>query len=231
MVRVAKVDPRPRAPAAVKLVIMDSVDASVDAVIFDIGNVLLKFDYLVAANRLLAASPLDELPDREAIVTAKAALEGGKIDREEFVRTVRGEFRHDGGDDEFLRIWEDIFEENRPMTALAACAAGQVPTYLLSNISCIHHEFIFRRYPFFSKFSDGVFSYRAGALKPSPVIYRTAIAQFRVDPARTLFIDDMEENIAAAEKIGFVGIHYNFVEHDSAERQIRRLLGLDATCV
>lgn len=199
---------------------------SIEAVVFDIGNVLLKFDYLIAANRLLAKSPLETLPDRGPIVAAKEALESGKMGRPEFVRRVQTEFQFEGEEDEFLRIWEDIFVENAPMTALADGVAQKVPIYLLSNISCIHHEFIFRRYPFFSAFSDGVFSYRAGALKPSSEIYRTAIAQFGIDPATTLFIDDMEENVEAAQILGFVGIHYNPDRHGETETRVRKKLHL-----
>lgn len=200
----------------------------IDAVIFDIGNVLLKFDYLVAARRLMAHNGLAELPAREPIVAAKEALEGGRILRAEFLRLVRPEFSHTGSDEEFLAMWEDIFEENLPMTRFAGdLAARGVPTFLLSNISCIHHDFIFRRYPVFATFRDGVFSYLAGSLKPEPRIYEAAIAQFGIDPARTLFIDDLPANIAAAEERGLRGLVYDHRDHAAAAEKLRAF-GLDA---
>ncbi len=196
----------------------------INAVIFDIGNVLLKFDYLIAARRLMEHNGLTEQPDRERIVVAKAALEGGKIDRAEFLRLVRPEFSHTGPDADFIAMWEDIFEENEPLSRLAAAlAASGMPTYLLSNISCIHHEFIFREYPVFSTFRDGVYSYQAGVLKPGARIYDIALAQFGVDPARTLYIDDLEENIVAAEAAGLRGIVYDFRNHDAALQRMREL--------
>ena len=76
----------------------------IDAVIFDIGNVLLKFDYLVAAHRLMKHNGLTELPDRAPIVAAKELLEGGRIDRAEFLRRVRPEFSHAGTDEEFVAM-------------------------------------------------------------------------------------------------------------------------------
>jgi FMN phosphatase YigB (HAD superfamily) len=194
----------------------------IDAVIFDIGNVLLKFDYMVAARRLMAHNGLTEVPDREPIVAAKEALEGGRIQRAEFLQLVRPEFSHTGSDEEFLAMWEDIFEENVPMTRFAiGLAARGVPTFLLSNISCIHHDFIFSRYPVFATFRDGVFSYRAGALKPEPRIYEIAIAQFGIDPARTLFIDDLAANIAAAEQLGLRGLVYDHHDHPAAAEKLR----------
>jgi putative hydrolase of the HAD superfamily len=196
----------------------------IEAVIFDIGNVLLKFDYMVAARRLMALNGVKELPDREPIVVAKAALERGEIDRAEFLRLVRPAFAHGGSDADFLAIWEDIFEENEPMTQLAMQLEERgVPIYLLSNISCIHHEYAFRRYPAFQSFRDAVFSYKAGALKPDPRIYEIAIAQFGVEAARTLFIDDLEENIAAARLLGLQGLVYDHRDHEAAELTLREL--------
>jgi FMN phosphatase YigB (HAD superfamily) len=196
----------------------------IDAVIFDIGNVLLKFDYMVAARRLMAHNGLAEPPERESIVAAKEALEGGQIDRAEFLRLVRPEFSHTGSDADFIAMWEDIFEENEPMTRIAAnLAARGTPTYLLSNISCIHHEFIFRNYPVFATFRDAIYSYKAGMLKPEPRIFEVAIAQFGVDPARTLYIDDLAPNVAAAEGVGLQGLVYDFNDHATAEKKLRSL--------
>jgi len=197
---------------------------SIEAVIFDIGNVLLKFDYMVAARRLMDLNGVIELPEREPIIKAKAALERGEIDRAEFLRLVRPAFAHEGSDEDFLAIWEDIFEENEPMTQLAVRLAERgISTYLLSNISCIHHEYAFRRYTAFQSFRDGVFSYKAGVLKPEPRIYEIAIAQFGIEPGRALFIDDLEENIEAARMLGLQGLVYDHRAHAAAEEALRKL--------
>ncbi len=200
-------------------------EGEVDAVIFDIGNVLLKFDYLVAARRLMELGGLDEMPEREPVAAAQVALEGGEIDRVEFLRRVRPVFCHRGTDAEFVAVWQRIFEENVPMTALATeLAAAGVPTFLLSNISCIHVEHIFETYPVFRTFRAGVYSFEAGALKPSAEIYEIAAQKCRVEPTRTLFIDDLPENVAAAEAAGFRGLVYDWRDHAPAESRIRGLL-------
>ncbi len=197
----------------------------VDAVVFDIGNVLLKFDYLVAARRLVDLGGLNELPARGPVVTEQEALERGDIDRAEFLRRVRPMFRHVGTDEEFVAVWQRIFEENVPMTRLATeLAATGVPTYLLSNISCIHVEHIFATYPVFRTFHGAIFSYRVGALKPDPAIYSALVGEQGVTPKRTLFVDDLAENVAAGEAAGFRGLVYNWRDHAPAEATIRRLL-------
>ncbi len=201
------------------------VSGEVDAVLFDIGNVLLKFDYLVAARRLAELGKLKEWPDRELVTAAQVALEGGVIERAEFLRRVRPMFRHVGTDEEFVAIWQQIFEENEPMTALATeLAEAGVPTYLLSNISCLHVDHIFTTYPVFRTFRGAVYSYRAGALKPSAAIYQSVIDELGVVPGRTLFVDDLEENVASAEAMGFRGLVYDWRDHAPGEAKIRRLL-------
>lgn len=197
--------------------------SQIQAAVFDIGNVLLKFDYLVAANRLKEKNGLSELPERSLVVEAKAALEGGESDRAAFLAIVRPHFNDRGTDEEFLRIWEDIFEENKAMTALAARLAMQMPTYLLSNISCIHHDFIFKSYPIFQTFRGGIFSYQARAMKPGAEIYGTLLRTFDLIPQNTVFFDDMPENVVAAAEFGFHAIRYDFRNHAAAERELADL--------
>lgn len=196
----------------------------IQAAIFDIGNVLLPFDYERAARGLLKGS--SHVPDREAITASVHAFECGHITREEFAARVRGEFRHEGGNDEFVAVWEDIFDENPEMNRLVAELAEKIPLYLLSNTSSLHRDFIFRRYPVFRHFRRGVYSFEVGLLKPDPAIFAATRDLLGVDPARTLYIDDMPDNAAAAREAGFVTIHYSLANHREAETQIRELTGL-----
>lgn len=197
----------------------------IDAVIFDIGNVLLKFDYLVAARRLAKLAGREELANHRPVAALKAELESGAIDRANFLSRVRPEFAHSGTDEDFLTIWRDIFEENVPMTAFATELAERgVPTFLLSNISCIHVDHIIATYPVFATFRDAVYSYRVKALKPSSKIYEVAISQFGIDPGRALFIDDLLENVEAARETGLQALHYDWREHEKTEPLIRQRL-------
>jgi FMN phosphatase YigB (HAD superfamily) len=193
------------------------------AVIFDIGNVLLKFNYFVAAERLRLRNGLHELPDREPIVAAKARLESGQITRADFLQLARPAFSHEGDDESFLEIWRDIFDPNQPMIDLAAQLSRSVPCYLLSNVSCIHHEYVFQKYPFFRIFRDGAFSYRLGCLKPEPRIYQLTLAQFGLAPEEVVLFDDMPENVAAARAEGWQAFLYDFRRHHEFLQEIAPL--------
>jgi FMN phosphatase YigB (HAD superfamily) len=185
------------------------------AIIFDIGNVLLKFDYQIAYRRLLPDCTVlgdDVYPSADVI---KQAYERGEIARADFLVRVREVLRHGGSEANFVTAWEEIFEVNDPMIELARRLREKYPLYLLSNISDLHTDYIFRTYPFFAWFQDAVYSYRAGALKPEPDIYTQAIRQFGVRAEETVFIDDLPANVAAATAAGLHAIQYDYRKHEA----------------
>lgn len=202
------------------------MSVKIQAAIFDIGNVLLPFDYMRSANRLIAENSPPVPPDRARIIETKARLETGQIGRSEFLAIVRPEFNHTGPESDFLAIWEDIFEPNQPINQIVEALADQMPLYLLSNISDIHREFIHRTYPIFQKFRDGVYSYEVGMMKPDPKIFHLAAERFGVVPSQTLYVDDMPENVQAAKEAGFRVVHYDHKNHADGEQAIRGLAGL-----
>ena len=188
--------------------------SQIDAVIFDIGNVLLTFDYFIAEQALLAHTGQKVAPSIEKLHPHRIAHETGTISREEFVKIVRDAFDHDGPENHFMEIWTRIFEVNTPMVEWARSLHGKTPLYLLSNVGCIHHDHVFEEYDFFGDlFYDGIYSYKAGVMKPDRKIFELARTQFDVDPSRTLYIDDLEENVRGAESVGFIGHQYDPARH------------------
>jgi len=181
---------------------------TIQAAIFDIGNVLLLFDYMKAAGRLMERNQLESLPDRGRITAINYRLEIGEISKAEFLSLVRPEFHDTGAESEFVEIWGNIFEENTRMTALARALSRRMPVYLISNIGPIHHEYIFRNFEVFSIFSGGIFSFEARLMKPDPRCFELAVTKWGVDPAHTLYFDDIAENCAAASAAGFQARHF-----------------------
>lgn len=185
------------------------------AAIFDIGNVLLKFNYSVAAERLRLRNGLPDLPDREFIVDARNRLESGHLPPSEFTLLLMDAFCHEGDQESFLEIWRDIFHPNQPMVDFARSISERMPVYLLSNISCIHRDFIFHRYDFFSIFHDGAYSYELGCLKPDPLIYHRTLKKFGLLPEEVVLFDDLEANVASAKNLGWQAFQYDFRRHET----------------
>jgi len=199
--------------------------SQIDAVIFDIGNVLLTFDYFIAERALVAHTGIGAPPSLEELHPLRMDHETGRITREDFVKVVREAFAHDGPEEHFMELWTRIFEVNTQMVEWARSLHGKKPLYLLSNIGCIHHDHIFEEYEFFqSLFVDGIYSYKAGMMKPERRIFELARTQFGIDPTRTLYIDDLIENVKGAEAVGFIGHHYDPSRHDLFEEQLGKLV-------
>lgn len=167
------------------------------------------FDYLKAADRLVLKNGLSSLPDRAIITAAIHEFELGRITRTQFLSAVRREFQDTGPEEAFVAIWEDIFEENTRMTALARELSLKIPVFLISNIGEIHHSYLFSKFDVFSIFRNKIFSYLDGIMKPDAAVYQLAISRFGVNPAATAYIDDVQENCVAASAAGFLGLHYD----------------------
>jgi len=195
------------------------------AFLFDIGNVLLKFDFSIALRKLAQQGEVrDPVEVMARIDQIKLGYEDGQMDRAAFLRGAFDVLRYRGTQAEYVAAWEDIFTPNEPMVALVEKLHGRFPLFLLSNTSDIHREYVFRRYPFFRRFTAGTYSYEAKASKPGREIYEIAQRQLGLEPASTFFIDDLLPNIETARSLGFHAHHYHYDQHEAL---LQQLAGLD----
>jgi len=183
----------------------------IKAFIFDIGNVLLPFDFTIALRKLRQNSDVESL--LQTMEPVKVAYESGAIDRAEFLERMRVVLHYTGTEAEFIATWENIFTENPPMLDFVRELHRQYPLYLLSNTSDIHMDYLFRAYPVFKLFKDGVYSYRARCFKPDRRIFEMALEQFGVAAKETVFIDDLQPNVDAALALGIRGVRYDHKRH------------------
>ena len=121
--------------------------------------------------------------------------------------------------DQFRHAWQRIFTPNEPMwkTVRGLSAAGH-RLILFSNTNAIHCPWVFEAYPEFSLFNGAVLSFEVGAIKPHPPIYQHAMNVHDLDPADTLYIDDLPENIATGREFGFHCHQYDLKDHPTFER-------------
>jgi len=78
--------------------------------------------------------------------------------------------------------------------------------YYLSNIHYEIRDFLLENHDYFGLFDGGVFSCDINKVKPSPEIYRHLIRKYDLIPKDCVFFDDMEENVAAADREGIKGV-------------------------
>src|SRR6267378_4051622 len=105
-------------------------------VVFDLGKVLVDFDYGIAARHLAAHCRLsaDEINRFIAASPLLFRYETGLMTREEFYSAVCAETGFSGGIEQFGGFFSDIFAEIEPMVELhAALRKRGIPTYIFSN--------------------------------------------------------------------------------------------------
>jgi putative hydrolase of the HAD superfamily len=86
--------------------------------------------------------------------------------------------------------------------------AGDVRLYFLSNMPAPFARTLERRHHFLNWFDGGIFSADVRLIKPDPAIYELLETRYRLDPARTVFIDDLAANVAVAQARGWRGVHF-----------------------
>ena len=78
----------------------------------------------------------------------------------------------------------------------------------LSNWSAETFPVARDRYPFLAWFEGIVISGEVGVAKPDARVFEALIERYGVEPSRTVFVDDSEANVVAAEALGFIGVRF-----------------------
>jgi putative hydrolase of the HAD superfamily len=87
---------------------------------------------------------------------------------------------------------------------------------VLSNTNSIHVRWLDENVPELRTFDLVMMSSEVGLQKPDPAIYRLALELLDVRPEDALFIDDLAENVAAAQALGMAGIVHRSWEETPA---------------
>lgn len=177
--------------------------------IFDLGKVLVDFDWSRAASKIAARST--RTPEHFAAYLGESSLlwnyESGRLTRQEFFETVRDAIGFRDGLEEFSSYFADIFTPMPEMIALRADLRRRgFPTYIFSNTNDLAIEHVRHNFPFFANFDGYIFSYEVGAMKPQPEIYEAMEKKCGRTGADLIYLDDRAENIAAGAARGWRAI-------------------------
>lgn len=187
------------------------------ALLFDIGNVLVRFDFSPAAQKFASLSRATAQEVLSLMAPFKDDLESGRIADEDFITQSVERIGFRGTREDFVQIWGDIFTANDPMIARVKQLSGQMPLYLFSNTSGLHKAWLFEKFDVFGLFAGGIYSHEAHCMKPHEPIFHQAINAFGLEPERTLYIDDLPDNIATGRRLGFQCHQYHPDRHEEFE--------------
>lgn len=184
--------------------------------LFDIGKVLLDFDFGGTLHRLLP--PGGDPAKLDHFLADKDAFERGDIDLETYLQQALTVLDHRVTRDDFVEAWRDIFTPNPPMWRTVENLAVEGHRLLLfSNTNAIHCPWFLGAYDIFRHFEAGTYSFEEGYMKPEPEIYQRAIARHGLTPQETLYIDDLPANIETGKRLGFRSHRYDLHDHAAFE--------------
>ena len=176
-----------------------------DAVVFDLGGVLIDWDPRYLYRKLLA----DEAAVEEFLATVctpewNAEQDRGRPFAEGVAELVERHPAHAAAIVAYHERWMEMLGGEIPGTVavLAELRAACVPLYALSNWSAETFRLTRGRFPFLEWFDGLVVSGEEGVTKPDRRIFELLIERFGLVPVATVFVDDSAANVRAARAVG-----------------------------
>jgi len=185
------------------------------AIIFDIGRVLIRVDVSRATDRLASGLTLTPQEVWSAIEKDPHWLDWqeGRISPLDWHLHLTKRLGTSLTFEEFSDVWNRALDP-KPIhsEAFLEKLAKNYRLALLSNTDPIHMSHEETRFPFFRFFPIRIYSYRVGASKPDPIIYRHALQACKVGAEEAVYIDDVAAYAEAARRLGMTGIVFQSPE-------------------
>ena len=187
---------------------------NISAIIFDLGNVILNLDMsrtMKAMSRIMgiestdyfSLSPFDDI---------FYGYEKGTLSTSQFVDALYEKAAIKVTRDDIIDAWNalllDIPEDR---VKVIEELSKHYRLFLLSNTSELHADYFEKIVPgnrnFHSLFEKVYYSHIIGCRKPDERAFNIVLQENNLDASSTLFVDDRDDNIEAAKKLGFKTLH------------------------
>lgn len=184
---------------------------AVGNIVFDIGNVLIRWDPTLLYSRLLPDTERRDWFLREICSPDwNLELDRGRSFADGIAERVA---RHPEWSAE-IRAWDERWHDMVPgaldgtVAILEALREADIPTFAITNFSAEKFAQCLDRFPFLHGFRDTVVSAHEKLVKPDPAIYRLFLERNDLDPATCLFVDDNADNVVAARTVGMKAVRF-----------------------
>lgn len=201
--------------------------SDISTVIFDIGNVLVRWD-----PRNLYRQHFENTEEMEGFlreVTTPAwnlEQDRGRSFQEAVALLSQAHPQHENMIKLFDTNWLEMLagEISGSVNILKQLKADGVPVFAITNFSAEKWRDFCRGYDFPRLFQGVIVSGEEGLVKPDPAIFELAFSRFGLVPQNCIFIDDILENIVVSQSLGMVGHHFKDAETLARDLQARQLL-------
>ncbi|MBI2142851.1 HAD family phosphatase [Candidatus Woesearchaeota archaeon] len=190
--------------------------ADVKAVISDLGSVLVNVDHsnMYAGFSRYSSLPAEEIArhfDPRVLKGLEIELGTGKLPPHRFYELMCKELRLNGlSFEEFERIYSELFSPKKDTLKLIRVLSKKYAIAMLSNTNGIHYKYWAKVLGRNMKlFKELILSFQVGVRKPDSRIFLEAARRLGVEPQQCVFIDDVEEYVEAAKKLGMRGITFS----------------------
>ncbi|NLT51788.1 MAG: HAD family phosphatase [Ignavibacteria bacterium] len=183
----------------------------VSAIIFDLGNVLLPFDYSIVIEKLNEKSSglgFRYAEKYKQNYNVHRDYEKGLMTDSDFLDVIMEWTENKVERETFCKYFSRIFSVNERIASILPELSKNYRLFLLSNTSNIHRIYGWNDYSFLQNFEKLFLSYQVGANKPEKEIYQAVTNYTKLPYGEHLFIDDVKEYADAAKKLGWDAINF-----------------------
>jgi 2-haloacid dehalogenase len=201
---------------------------TVDTVVFDVGNVLIRWDVRNLYRKMFPNDAAIErfLAETKLLVRNHHGFDCGEALADGLADLTRQHPHYAEPLAAFDRRWAECLDGaiNGNVAILRELKAAGVPVHAITNFNHVKFREAQTLFPFLTEFDETVVSGLEQLIKPDAAIFKVLMQRRGLDPRRCVFIDDSADNISTAEVLGFRTIHY--AEGDTNARAELRALGL-----
>jgi len=183
----------------------------IKTIIFDLGGVIVPFDFNRAYKRIeqeFGHSP-DYIREKIAATNLVIEFESGRMESRRFVEELTACIGISLDFDQFRELWSSIFLPHTLIPeSLLVSLKQKYRLLLLSNTNPLHFAMIRENYPLLKHFDHFILSYEVGAMKPAPAIYQAALSQAQCEPGQCFFTDDIAVFVEGAVREGIDAVRF-----------------------
>ncbi len=183
---------------------------TVEALIFDLGNVVIDIDFerIFKKWSFYSGVPVEDMQAAFQMDAAYEKHERGEIEGIEYHQHLEQTLEMQLSYEQFCEGWNDIMVTPIDETVrLLESLRGRVPLYALSNANTLHKNFWEKTYhKELSHFEQVFVSSDMGSRKPEPAIYLQALELIGVEAENIIFFDDLAVNVEAARALGLTAV-------------------------
>ena len=199
-------------------------------IVFDIGNVILNFDYRKVIEQFTSLEEEKNFIMDNIIHSPEwlgfGLIDTGYITKEEAIEIVKDRTNHTN-DNLIENFWNNYNDyvtiDNNVLYLIKKLKEKSYRIYLLSNINEYTYNFV-KKSGLFDIVDGYVLSYQEHQIKPYISIYNTLLNRYKLIPSECIFIDDNEKNIATANKLGMIGKKVEPDCYESVKEVVNELL-------